>query len=184
MTFPVRRIVTHTDEEGLSYALINGLVDNIEEGLTALWTTGAAPHDHRTSADAARGPKSLVPLANGTLFRFCQIPPEWRSAHLTMEERQQASREFFRKLNAPDVQPDTHLDPGMHLTDTTDYIILLSGNLSLILDKEEVVLKQFDVVVQRGTNHSWVNRGMEDALIVAVLIDAKGDVPDREISHR
>jgi hypothetical protein len=36
-----------------------------------------------------------------------------------------------------------------------------------------VALKPFDVVVQRGTNHAWVNRGSKPALLVAVLIDAK-----------
>src|SRR5262249_11990415 len=33
-------------------------------------------------------------------------------------------------------------------------------------------LKPFDVVVQRGTNHAWINTGREPALIAAVLVDA------------
>ena len=41
------------------------------------------------------------------------------------------------------------------------------------LDYGEVHLKQFDVVIQRGTNHAWVNRGTEKALLAAVLIDAE-----------
>ena len=52
-------------------------------------------------------------------------------------------------------------------------IILLRGDVTLILDQDEVRLKPFDVVVQRGTNHGWVNRGTEPALFAAVLIDAK-----------
>jgi len=28
-------------------------------------------------------------------------------------------------------------------------------------------------VIQRGTNHAWVNKGKEPALLVAVLVDAK-----------
>jgi len=61
----------------------------------------------------------------------------------------------------------------MHTTRTVDYVILLSGRVTLLLDKGEVELKPFDVVVQRGTNHGWVNRGTEPALFAAVLIDAK-----------
>jgi quercetin dioxygenase-like cupin family protein len=61
----------------------------------------------------------------------------------------------------------------MHTTRTIDYVILLSGRVTLLLDKGEVDLKPFDVVVQRGTNHGWVNRGTEPALFAAVLIDAK-----------
>jgi quercetin dioxygenase-like cupin family protein len=41
-----------------------------------------------------------------------------------------------------------------------------------MLDEEEVDLKPFDVVVQRGTNHAWVNNGNEPALLIAVLIDS------------
>jgi uncharacterized cupin superfamily protein len=62
----------------------------------------------------------------------------------------------------------------MHKSATTDYIILLQGAITLVLDDEEVDMKPFDVVIQRGTNHSWVNRGEVDALLMAVLVDAKG----------
>ena len=61
---------------------------------------------------------------------------------------------------------DAKVDP-----DTIDYIILLKGDVTLILDEEEVKLKPHDVVVQRGTNHAWVNNGTEPALLIAVLID-------------
>ena len=37
----------------------------------------------------------------------------------------------------------------------------------------EIDMKPFDVVVQRGTNHAWVNNGTEPALLIAVLIDSK-----------
>jgi uncharacterized cupin superfamily protein len=60
----------------------------------------------------------------------------------------------------------------MHQTKTVDYVILLSGEVTLLLDRGEVKLKPFDVVVQRGTNHAWINKGREPALIAAVLIDA------------
>jgi quercetin dioxygenase-like cupin family protein len=60
----------------------------------------------------------------------------------------------------------------MHQSPTTDYIILLKGKITLVLDTEEVDLQPLDVVIQRGTNHAWVNRGTEDALLMAVLVDA------------
>ena len=63
--------------------------------------------------------------------------------------------------------------PAMHKTETIDYIILLKGDVSLLLDEEEVRLKPFDTVVQRGTNHAWVNHGEEPALLIAVLIDSE-----------
>ena len=60
----------------------------------------------------------------------------------------------------------------MHKTKTIDYIILLKGDVTLLLDEDEVRLKPFNVVVQRGTNHAWVNNGNEPALLIAVLIDS------------
>jgi quercetin dioxygenase-like cupin family protein len=42
----------------------------------------------------------------------------------------------------------------------------------MLLDEGEVELKPFDVVVQRGTNHGWINHGDETALLAGVLVDA------------
>ena len=39
--------------------------------------------------------------------------------------------------------------------------------------KGEVDLKPFDVVIQRGTNHAWVNKGDETAVLVAVMVEAQ-----------
>ena len=73
-------------------------------------------------------------------------------------------------MNGAHLQPDTSKHPAMHKSPTTDYIILLSGEITLVLEKEERTLKPFDCVVQRGTNHAWVNRGKENALLMAVLV--------------
>jgi NAD(P)H-dependent flavin oxidoreductase YrpB (nitropropane dioxygenase family) len=40
-------------------------------------------------------------------------------------------------------------------------------------DAGEVALSPFDVVVQRGTNHYWLNHGAEPALLRRVLVDAR-----------
>lgn len=57
-----------------------------------------------------------------------------------------------------DFQPGT--STPMHRTMSVDYGTILEGEITLILDGgEETVLKAGDVYVQRGTSHSWVNRG-------------------------
>jgi len=80
---------------------------------------------------------------------------------------------MFAQIGAEHCRPDTSRDPGMHKTRTVDYVILLSGEVTLLLERGEVNLKPFDVVVQRGTNHAWINKGKEPAIIAAVLIDAQ-----------
>ena len=93
------------------------------------------------------------------------------------EVLQEVAADAFEKIGAGHHRVDTTKHPAMHKTDTIDYIILLKGDVTLILDEEEVDLKPFDVVVQRGTNHAWVNNGNEPALLIAVLIDS--DLKDK-----
>jgi len=61
----------------------------------------------------------------------------------------------------------------MHRTETVDYVIVLSGEIEMDMDDSTVKLKAGDVMVQRGTNHAWVNRGRERARVAFVLVDAK-----------
>jgi hypothetical protein len=61
----------------------------------------------------------------------------------------------------------------MHTTSTIDYVVVLKGRVTLLLDEGEVSLAPFDVVVQRGTNHYWLNQDSEPALLLGVLLDAR-----------
>lgn len=60
----------------------------------------------------------------------------------------------------------------MHRTSTLDYIIVASGKIDLDMDDTTLHLKAGDVIVQRGTNHAWVNRSDEPARICVVMVDA------------
>ena len=59
----------------------------------------------------------------------------------------------------------------MHRTETVDYGIMLEGELTLIMDVGETVIRPGDIVVQRGTNHGWANRSGKPCRIAFVLID-------------
>jgi hypothetical protein len=41
------------------------------------------------------------------------------------------------------------------------------------MDDSTVKLKAGDIMVQRGTNHAWVNRSKAPARLAIVLLDAK-----------
>ena len=46
----------------------------------------------------------------------------------------------------------------MHRSEAIDYGIVIEGEIFVVLDDSEVLLKPGSVVVQRGTNHAWANR--------------------------
>ena len=107
------------------------------------------------------------------MFRFFQIAPEKNEAGVSPEERNRRMGKMFAAVQAEDARVDTKRHPSMHRTNSVDYIVLLSGEVTALFDIGEVTMKPFDVLIQRGTNHGWVNYGSEPALLVAVLIDAE-----------
>ena len=61
----------------------------------------------------------------------------------------------------------------VHRTESLDYAIVMAGNIDMDIDGATVSLQAGDVLVQRGTNHAWCNRGKEPARVAFVLIDAQ-----------
>jgi uncharacterized cupin superfamily protein len=60
----------------------------------------------------------------------------------------------------------------MQKTSTLDFCLILEGEVTLVLDTEEVALTAGDTVVQRGTNHAWSNRGDKPCRIAISSHDA------------
>jgi quercetin dioxygenase-like cupin family protein len=61
---------------------------------------------------------------------------------------------------------------GIHRTDSTDYAIVIEGEVFAVRDETGTLMHAGDVLVQRGTNHSWSNRSNAPCLVAFVLIDA------------
>ena len=70
--------------------------------------------------------------------------------------------------------------PQMHRTESIDYGIVISGEITLVLDRGETLLKQGDVVVQRGTNHAWANRSGKSCRMLFILVDGRFDPEMRD----
>lgn len=64
-------------------------------------------------------------------------------------------------------------EPFMHRTPTIDFGVVLEGELTLVLDAGETVLRPGDTFVQRQANHGWVNRGATRVRMAVVLIDGE-----------
>ena len=82
-------------------------------------------------------------------------------------------KELSAGVGSPTCRVDVSRRPLMHLTPTTDYIMLLSGGVSLLLDEgDPIPLEPFDCVVQRATNHAWIVTSKEPAIFVCVMVGA------------
>ena len=81
---------------------------------------------------------------------------------------------FFAAMGSPGASTYSPRAPHpyMQKTRTLDFCLILEGEITLVLDTEEVHLKAGDTVVQRGTNHAWSNRSGKPCTIAFSSHDA------------
>jgi quercetin dioxygenase-like cupin family protein len=92
-----------------------------------------------------------------------------------------ALREADRHIVSGTVLRVVNYAPGVaafpHRNDWIDYTIVLAGEIDMQLDEAtEVHLMAGDIVVQRGTIHNWINRGIETCTVAFVRVGAKPEV--------
>jgi quercetin dioxygenase-like cupin family protein len=146
---PIRRVVTGHDNNNIAKVIMDGEATNHKGGAsgaqsTLVWITEGAP------AEMPVG-EQVEDLG----ARILGAPPP-------------ANGTRFAVITFPPGNPGR-----MHRTETVDYVIVMMGELDMDMDDSTVKLKAGDVLVQRGTNHAWVNRGKEVARAAFVLLDAK-----------
>jgi len=178
---PVRRVVTGHDPDGRAIIQEDGSVPRVrriggEHGplFFEVWNTRAtpAPIDFDSGEPAEDGIQ-LAPPRGGTRIRVLDIPPEDASvARITPE----TAMAHFAEVGAAGAS--SHTGTGsrhafMHRTETIDYGIVLEGEVTLIMDEGETVVRAGDIVIQRGTNHGWANRSGRHCRIAFILIDGR-----------
>jgi hypothetical protein len=100
------------------------------------------------------------------------IPAESEIETMTSEERLAATVPVATAFPGT-LELDTGKGNFMHDTDTMDWPILSSAELTFVVDDEERTLKPFDTVVQAGCNHGWISRGSVPAVIASAVIAAE-----------
>jgi mannose-6-phosphate isomerase-like protein (cupin superfamily) len=63
-------------------------------------------------------------------------------------------------------------ESGVHTTDTTDFVYVVDGSITLTVGADQVVLSAGDIVVQNGTSHSWRNEGDRPATLLIFMVGA------------
>ncbi len=172
----LRRIVTDNNKGGRSRILIDGeaakLIAMEEAGLAEIWSADLEEGRLLDATDRlADADLKLEPDPGSVKVRWFTVAPEDKTK--TAEELEMAAAFAFGAVGGAHCRVDATRHPAMHKTQSLDVIVLVKGSVDLLLDDgEATALKPGDVVIQRATNHGWVNRGEETALLVAVLIHA------------
>lgn len=152
-----RRIVTGHDAAGVSVVVSDGPVPVSRElpddgvAFHEIWVTDQAPALIGAGIeDPTQGALTVPPPTHGTRIRINEFQP----GHLDEHGRQSP----------------------VHRTESIDYGIVLEGEITLLLDDSEVTAHAGDIVIQRGTDHAWANRGSMIARVAFVLVGgAYGD---------
>lgn len=180
MTLPqIRRVVTGHDQQGAAIISSDGPLPTVSE-LAAIpgtffheiWSTQATPALIDNGPDPTIGPLRLPPPPNGSRIRFVDIPPDTDDFLRNGATRMKAA---FNEIGDPHASTVTTESPHplMHRTETIDYGIVISGEVTLVVDKGSADLKAGDVVIQRGTNHAWANRSDRPCRMLFILVDGK-----------
>lgn len=175
----IRRVVTGHDENGVAIVISDGPTPNVVQpgnrpgvALSNFWQTNSSPATVSGTEDTATQNFNLEPPPNGAIFRTVEFSPE---AGWIDDLDRKTARESFASIGAGHAADPTENPPHplMHRTKTIDYAVVLSGEIYMVLDKSEVLVRAGDVIVQRGTNHAWSNRSDAPCVIAFILIDSQ-----------
>lgn len=170
-----RRVVTGHGDEGESCVLQDSKAPNtfcppLQEGVQVnnIWRhLEAQPELGVGDVEACKFGEKIPALPSqdgGAIFRVIEFSPEG----LWIDKVRRATSEWLG-------EEEEARHPLLQRHQTIDYGVVVSGQIFLMLDKEEVELKAGDTFVQRGTQHAWSNRSNLPCRIAFVIVDAKYD---------
>lgn len=156
MSRPISRAVTGHHANGAATVIMDldatcvlSRPNRLGVTLTNLWQndkTSAAMERHNDPVD---GPLKLQPPKHGSVFRIVQFD------HENPEELAKLDGKFaFAEVGAGDNVVENARHPFMHRTGSLDHSVIRTGEIYMMMDDEEYLLKAGDTVVQQGTNHA------------------------------
>lgn len=143
----LRRIVTTHDSDGKAVIMSDGLAP--QRGI------------------GGRGNVSTLAWGTGETPADIWSPEDFGLRDNEIEPPSRGS--WFRVIDYPPGMPGR-----MHRTDTVDYVVCMEGEIDMDLDDGATVhMTKGDVMIQAGTNHSWINNSTGPCRIAFMLLDAK-----------
>ena len=172
----LRRIVTGNTAEGKSTVVLDDgpqlqLGDNFPSGMHEIWTEILTQKlDSTDFSDQGKSSPAFSPDSDSVKVRWFEVRPIRSDSDF--EKDKAITRTFFQDFGAEHQLHDQEGEPLMHQTESLDIVCLLSGKASLVLNDDETRLSPGQVVIQRGTEHTWRAHD-KTALFLAVQIGRK-----------
>lgn len=166
-----RRVIADHDADGKAVIVEDGFAPNVKVRAagnltsTLLWVTEQTPADLESRTDPTLADRAVAPPTNGSILRFVDFPPASEAGPV---DNSAMLKEMG--ISSGSGAPPRHA--SMHRTRSIDYAIVLEGEIDMLLDDSEVHLRAGDVLIQKATNHAWVNNSSSNCRIAFVLIDA------------
>ena len=173
---PQRRVVAIDREAGKS-SLVSDTsspdvrLDPARPGfaLHRMWVVDSFPA--KLMLESLHLPHVLIPPAKGSVMNVLTIPPDtnWKG-----KVGQREVEAYFKSVGAPEASTYSANAPHpyMQKTRTLDLCVVLEGEIVLVLDTQEVTVKQGEFVINRGGNHAWSNRSGAPAVVAIASHDA------------
>jgi len=156
----LRRVVTGHDKDGRSFAMIDAPAFYHGAGTDSwriqdIWEHDTVPVPiDGLEDDPTAGPLNFNMPDTGLRVRIADIPPT-----------------------------EPGFQPLRHRTNSVDYLHVLEGEIDMEFDDADhvITLRKGDTIVQRATNHAWVNRSGKHCRLFIVMVAGR-ITPDLEKS--
>jgi uncharacterized cupin superfamily protein len=174
---PARRIVCIDREPYKSTLVSDGptpdvRLDPMRPGYASqrMWVTDSSPA--KIVLETLHLPHTIEAPPGGSVLNSVTFPPDavWEG-----KVSEADVKAFFKMMGSPGASTYSAVTPHpyMQKTNTLEFGIVTEGEIVLVLDTQEVILKQGDFIVQRGTNHAWSNRSGKPATVIIATHDGK-----------
>lgn len=139
--------------------------------LSRMWVSQDSPVRLKNLRESLHLPHTLEPPPSGSTCYMITFPSD--SAFRGKVGAHEVAS-YFASVDSPNASTYSAdaPHPYMQKTRTLEFCLVLEGEITLVLDTEEVALKAGDTVVQRGTNHAWSNRSGKPCVIAFSSHDA------------
>ena len=173
---PQRRIITIDKEPGKSSLVADSfspdvILDLARPGfaLQRMWVIDS--HPAKIVPETLQLPNVLVPPKTGTVLNVFTFPPDSNWSGKVNKAQVEA---FYKTVRAPEICTSGTIPnhPYSQKSDTVDFCLVTEGEIFLILDTKETLLKAGEIAVIRGSNHAWSNRSNQPAIVAISSHDA------------